>query len=87
MPDDGQQNMDDSALKSVVSIIKDMELKGFAVPERISIKVPWYGHEILGQFYHIYLSLIWRIWFNLILEQIYFFSVTYNKQIEECTES
>ena len=27
MPDDGQQNMDDSALKSVVSIIKDMELK------------------------------------------------------------
>jgi len=40
MPDDGQQNIDDSALKSVVSIIKDMELKGFAVPERISIKVP-----------------------------------------------
>ena len=27
MPDDGQQNIDDSALKSVVSIIKDMELK------------------------------------------------------------
>ena len=29
MPDDGQQNIDDSALKSVVSIIKDMELKVF----------------------------------------------------------
>ena len=29
MPDDGQQNIDDSALKSVVNIIKDMELKVF----------------------------------------------------------
>ena len=27
MPDDGQQNIEDSALKSVCSIIKDMELK------------------------------------------------------------
>jgi len=40
MPDDGQQNIDASALQSVVSIIKDMEIKGFAVPERISIKIP-----------------------------------------------
>lgn len=40
MPDDEQQNIDASALKSVVSIIKDMELNGFAVPERISIKIP-----------------------------------------------
>merc|ERR1712062_883672 len=40
MPDDGEQSIDGSALKSVVSIIKDMEMKGFAVPERISIKVP-----------------------------------------------
>merc|ERR1719229_1373633 len=38
MPDDGQQNIDSSALQNVVSLIKDMELKGFAVPERISIK-------------------------------------------------
>ena len=27
MPDDGQQNIDSSALQSVVSIIKDMEIK------------------------------------------------------------
>ena len=27
MPDDGQQNIDASALQSVVSIIKDMEIK------------------------------------------------------------
>jgi len=40
MPDDGQQNIDASALQNVVSIIKDMEIKGFAVPERISIKIP-----------------------------------------------
>ena len=27
MPDDGQQNIDSSALQNVVSLIKDMELK------------------------------------------------------------
>lgn len=40
MPDDGQCELDASALQSVVAIIKDMEIKGFAVPERISIKLP-----------------------------------------------
>jgi len=40
MPDDGHHDIDASALQSVVSIIKDMEVKGFAVPERISIKIP-----------------------------------------------
>merc|ERR1712055_235717 len=39
MADDGH-NIDGSALKTVVSMIKDMECQGFAVPERISIKIP-----------------------------------------------
>jgi len=39
MADDGH-SIDGSALKTVVSMIKDMEFQGFAVPERISIKIP-----------------------------------------------
>merc|ERR1712106_202495 len=38
MADDGH-NIDGSALKTVVNMIKDMEFQGFAVPERISIKI------------------------------------------------
>lgn len=37
MPDDGHI-IDGSALKTVVSMIKNLEFQGFAVPERISIK-------------------------------------------------
>ena len=71
MPDDGQQNIDDSALKSVVSIIKDMELKVFYFSLKTSNSyqlnirdslclresVSKFRDEIWGQFYHIYLSL------------------------------
>lgn len=39
MADDGGM-VDGVALRRVVTIIKDMELQGFAVPERITIKVP-----------------------------------------------
>lgn len=39
MPDDGHI-MDGEALKRVVNMIKDIEYQGFAVPERITIKVP-----------------------------------------------
>merc|ERR1712106_735803 len=38
MADDGH-NIDGSALKTVVNMIKDMEFQGFTVPERISIKI------------------------------------------------
>merc|ERR1711892_41404 len=38
MADDGH-NIDGSALKTVVNIIKGMEFQGFAVPERISINI------------------------------------------------
>jgi len=38
MPDDGH-SIDGPALKTVVSMIKDLEFQGFAVPEKISIKV------------------------------------------------
>jgi len=38
MVDDGEM-MDGSALKTVVSMIKDMEYQGFAVPDRITVKV------------------------------------------------
>merc|ERR1711892_712737 len=38
MADDGH-NIDGSALKTVVNMIKDMEFQGFAVPERISINI------------------------------------------------
>jgi len=38
MADDGH-SFDGSALKTVVSMIKDMEFQGFAVPERISVKI------------------------------------------------
>ena len=44
MPDDGQQNIDDSALKSVVSIIKDMELK-------VILKLGW---KTLKSSYNLY---------------------------------
>jgi len=38
MADDGE-DMDGSALKTVVTMIKDMECQGFAVPDRITVKV------------------------------------------------
>eukprot|EP00088_Acartia_fossae_P068926 TRINITY_DN8856_c0_g1_i1.p1 TRINITY_DN8856_c0_g1~~TRINITY_DN8856_c0_g1_i1.p1 ORF type:complete len:219 (-),score=72.68 TRINITY_DN8856_c0_g1_i1:33-689(-) len=38
MPEDGGE-MDSEALKKVVSMIKDIEFQGFAVPERITIKL------------------------------------------------
>merc|ERR1712106_1051657 len=38
MADDGE-DMDGSALKTLVTMIKDMECQGFAVPDRITVKV------------------------------------------------
>merc|ERR1712106_850131 len=39
LAEDGN-SIDGSALRTVVSMIKDMETQGFAVPERISIRMP-----------------------------------------------
>jgi len=38
MADDGEE-IDNSALKTVVTMIKEMECQGFAVPDRITVKV------------------------------------------------
>merc|ERR1712106_186860 len=39
LAEDGN-SLDGSALRTVVGMIKDMEMQGFAVPERISIRMP-----------------------------------------------
>ena len=99
MPDDGQQNIDDSALKSVVSIIKDMELKVFFLVWKLQtpsnqilgIRCAWenqYQSSVtrFGDSFTTFIyHLIWKIYSNS--EKYLFFSsvTTFYKQIK-CTE-
>ena len=92
MPDDGQQNIDDSALKSVVSIIKDMELKVFFSKLKTSNSSQSNIRDSLclresvskfrddgDRFWDRFTTFIYHQFgeFILIQKQIYFFSVTF----------